>query len=145
MSTDILNFELNDDDREQVKRLAEIAREKLKQCGSNDKGQSPPYFTEEKEILKIHAQAHERAMKYYKTHLDELPKALKQEIKLNAIFTAAMEEGTTEKELRLEAFLKEKGINVDVDEAMKFVKENALKSGVSVDSIAKMASGFLAK
>ena len=45
----------------------------------------------------------------------------------------------------LEAFLKEKGINVDVDEAMKFVKENALKSGVSVDSIAKMASGFLAK
>lgn len=45
----------------------------------------------------------------------------------------------------LEAFLKEKGINVDVDEAMKFVKENVLKSGVSADSIAKMASGFLAK
>ena len=123
MSTDILNFELNDDDREQVKRLAEIAREKLKQCGSNDKGQSPPYFTEEKEILKIHAQAHERAMKYYKTHLDELPKALKQEIKLNAIFTAAMEEGTTEKELRLEAFLKE-NLKRDTAPYLEMLKKN---------------------
>lgn len=45
----------------------------------------------------------------------------------------------------LEAFLKEKGINVDVDEAMKFVKDNIAKSGVSVDSIAKMAGGFFSK
>ena len=45
----------------------------------------------------------------------------------------------------LEAFLKEKGINVDVDEAMKFVKDNVLKNGVSVDSIAKMAGGLLGK
>ena len=45
----------------------------------------------------------------------------------------------------LEAFLKEKDINVDVDEAMKFVKDNVLKNGVSVDSIAKMAGGLLGK
>ncbi len=45
----------------------------------------------------------------------------------------------------LEAFLKEQGINVDVDEAMDYVKNNIAKNGVSVGSIAKMATGLFSK
>lgn len=99
-------FELNNNEIEQIRKLSSAMREKIKQYNGFEE-QIPRYYAEEKEMLKIHANAHERALKYYRTHLDELPEKLKFETKISTSFIAAMEEGNAEKELRLEAFLKE--------------------------------------
>lgn len=124
MNTISLYFELNDDEKNQIKELAEKARKKVKQDSAN--GQIASYYSEEKEILEIHAKAHERAFNYYSTHLNELPEALKQEIKLNAIFIAAMEEGEAEKELKLETYIKE-NLKKDIAPYLDILKNNAKK------------------
>ena len=105
MNLAMLIFELNDDETQQIKKLSEIVRKKQRRQ-DNINWPILPYCAEEKEMLKIYANAHKRALKYYGTHLDELTEALKREIKLNATFIAAMEEGEAEKESRLETFLK---------------------------------------
>ena len=122
MNLAMLIFELNDDETQQIKKLSEIARKKQKRQ-DNINWPILPYCAEEKEILKIYANAHKRALKYYGTHLDELTEALKREIKLNAIFIAAMEEGEAEKESRLETFLKE-NLKRDTAPYLAMLKEN---------------------
>lgn len=115
-------FELNNNEIEQIRKLSSAMREKIKQYNGFEE-QIPRYYAEEKEMLKIHANAHERALKYYRTHLDELPEKLKFETKISTSFIAAMEESNAEKELRLEAFLKE-NLKRDTAPYLEMLKEN---------------------
>ena len=76
MNPVMLDFELNNEDREQIKTL----KQNLRTPHSDKKEKDKAILDFFENIRIIYSKAHERALKYYPSHVDEILPNLKQEI-----------------------------------------------------------------
>lgn len=86
----MLDFELNDDDKTQIRNLKKTLREKYDKNRTKDNLDTlmRDYF---EKIEMIYSKAHKRALNYYETHQDEILCALKKEIKNYATFLGSLD------------------------------------------------------
>lgn len=92
MDSVMLDFELNNEDREQIKTL----KQNLRTPHSDKKEKDKAILDFFENIRIIYSKAHERALKYYPSHVDEILPNLKQEIKNHVTFYAALDNSLVE-------------------------------------------------
>ena len=125
----MLDFELNEDDRTQIRNLKKTLHEKYDKNSTKDNLDTlmRDYF---EKIEMIYSKAHERALKYYEIHQDKILCALKQEVKNYTTFLGSLD-NSLEKINKtidpLETQEQKNSIMIEIASYLEILKNNAPK------------------
>lgn len=123
----MLDFELNEDDKTQIRNLKKTLHEKYDKNTTEDNLDSlmRDYF---EKIEIIYSKAHERALKYYEIHQDEILCALKQEIKNYATFLGSLDNSLEKIDKSIDPLETQKYKNsviIEITPYLEILKNNA--------------------
>lgn len=125
----MLDFELNEDDKKQIRNLKKTLHEKYDKNSTKDNLDTlmRNYF---ERIEIIYSNAHERALKYYEKHQDKILCALKQEVKNYATFLGSLDNSLEKIDKAidpLETQEQKKSVIIEIKPYLEILKNNAPK------------------